>query len=128
MATECRYMRCIAQVGFGAQCKDLERGGGTDGFSDRAALMNTAFLLMAQYDGRAVIPLEDVCRDYFQHLSPEKLLRKAVTGEIRLPIVRMEASQKAAKGVHLMDLAAYLDGRRAAAIKEIEQVAGAARR
>lgn len=87
--------------------------------------MNTAFLLMAQYDGRAVIPLEEVCRDYFQHLSPEKFLRKAATGEIRLPIVRMESSQKAAKGVHLMDLATYLDQRRAAAIKEAAQIAGA---
>jgi len=87
--------------------------------------VNTAFLLMAQYDGRAVIPLEEVCRDYFQHLSPEKLLRKAGTGEIRLPIVRMEASQKAAKGVHLVDLAAYLDCRREAAIKEADQLAGA---
>jgi hypothetical protein len=34
----------------------------------------------------------------------------------------MEASQKAAKGVHLSDLAAYLDERRAAAIKECEQM------
>jgi hypothetical protein len=27
--------------------------------------MNTAFLLLALYDGQAVIPLKDVCRDYF---------------------------------------------------------------
>jgi hypothetical protein len=26
--------------------------------------MNTAFLLMAQYGGKAIIPIEDVCRDY----------------------------------------------------------------
>lgn len=87
--------------------------------------MNTAFLLMAQYNGRAVIPVEDVCRDYFQHLSVEKFIRKTGTGEIRLPLVRMEASQKAAKGVHLTDLAAYLDKRREAALKEAEQIAGA---
>lgn len=87
--------------------------------------MNTAFLLMAQYDGRAVIPLDEVCRDYFNHLSPEKLLRKAGTGEIKLPIVRMESSQKSAKGVHLMDLANHIDARRAAAIKEAEQIASA---
>jgi hypothetical protein len=87
--------------------------------------VNTAFLLMAQYNGRAVIPLEEVCRDFFSHLSPEKLLRKAGTGEIRLPIVRMEASQKAAKGVHLLDLAGYLDTRREAALKEAAQIAGA---
>lgn len=87
--------------------------------------MNTAFLLMAQYSGRAVIPVEDLCRDYFQHLSVEKFIRKASLGEIRLPLVRMEASQKAAKGVHLVDFAKYLDERRAAAIKEAEQIAGA---
>jgi hypothetical protein len=34
----------------------------------------------------------------------------------------MEASQKAAKGVHLTDLAAYLDERRAAAVKECQQL------
>lgn len=90
--------------------------------------MNTAFLLMAQYNGRAVIPVEDLCRDYFQHLSPEKFIKKASLGEIRLPLVRMEASQKAAKGVHLVDLANYLDERRKAAIKEAEQIASATTR
>lgn len=38
-----------------------------------------------------------------------KICRKAEAGEIRIPIVRMEDSQKSAKGVHLSDLAAYLD-------------------
>jgi len=37
-------------------------------------LMNTAFLLMAQYDG--IIPIEAVCRDYFSHLNPTKLVQK----------------------------------------------------
>jgi hypothetical protein len=36
--------------------------------------LNTAFLLMAQYNAKAVIPLADVCRDYFSHLTREKLL------------------------------------------------------
>ena len=31
--------------------------------------MNTAFLLMAQYGGKAIVPIEDVCRDYFSHLK-----------------------------------------------------------
>ena len=54
--------------------------------------MNTVFLLMAQYDGLAIIPLDVVCRDYFQHLSVEKFLRKLLAGEIDLPVVRMELS------------------------------------
>lgn len=89
--------------------------------------MNTAFLLMAQYDGKAVIPVADVVRDYFPHLSTDKFLRKALLGEIRLPVVRIDpGTQKSAKGVHLTDLATYLDDRRAAAVKEALQLAKAA--
>lgn len=84
--------------------------------------MNTAFLLMAQYNGQAVIPLERVCEDYFSHLTPEMFQRKVLAGKIRIPIVRLEASQKAAKGVHLTDLANYLDQQRAAAVKECDQL------
>lgn len=82
--------------------------------------MNTAFLLMAQYDGLAIVPAEKVCADYFPHLRPDQFLRKVGSGEIKLPLVRAETSQKSAKGVHLQDLADYLDGRRAAAHKELE--------
>lgn len=85
--------------------------------------MNTLFLLMAQYGGKPVISVEDVCRDFFTHLTAEKLVRKISAGEIAIPLVRMEASQKCAKGVHLTDLAAYLDVRREAALKECRQIA-----
>lgn len=88
--------------------------------------MNTAFLLMAQYDGQAVIPVDKVVRDYFQHLTTDKFVRKVALGEIRIPLLRIEpGSQKGAKGVHLTDLANYLDERRAAAVKEAKQLAGA---
>lgn len=86
--------------------------------------MNTAFLLMAQYNGIAIIPIERVCQDYFSHLTTEKLIRKASTGEIDLPITRIEGSQKAAKGVHLSDLAAYLDAQRAKAVAENDKLHG----
>ena len=78
---------------------------------------------MAQYDSRAVIPVDVVCRDYVQHLTPEKFVRKCSAGEISIPLIRMEGSQKCAKGIHLQDLADYLDARRAAAIKEAQQFA-----
>ncbi|MDN6859703.1 pyocin activator PrtN family protein [Pseudomonas sp. CAN2814] len=84
--------------------------------------MNTAFLLMAQYNGAAIIPLERVCADYFSHLSPEKLQRKVLAGEINLPIVRMERSQKTARGVHLADLARYIDDRREEALEELRKL------
>jgi hypothetical protein len=88
--------------------------------------MRTAFLLMAQYDGLAIIPVDLVCRDYFRHLSPDKFLRKALDGEISIPIVRMEGSQKCAKGIHVNDLAAYLDQQTELARKECEQLKRAA--
>lgn len=87
--------------------------------------MKTIFLLMAQYDAQAVIPIERVQRDYFAHLDVKKLIAKCVAGEIRLPLVRTDpTSQKSAKGVSLEDLAEYLDARREAARKELEQLGG----
>lgn len=81
--------------------------------------MNTAFLLMAQYDSAAVIPVEKVRKDYFPHLNEREFIRKLSHAEIALPLVRMDESQKTARGVHLTDLAEYLDKRRAAAVKEL---------
>lgn len=86
-------------------------------------IMNTAFLLIAMYSGRPIIPAEDVARDFFG-LSTDKFIRKVSAGSIALPLVRMEASQKCAKGVHIDDLADYLDKRRAAAVKECLQLQG----
>jgi len=84
--------------------------------------LNTSFLLMAQYGGAAVVPLEAVRRDYFPHLTEQKLLRKILAGRIRLPVVRIEDSQKAARGVHLQDLADYIDLQREKALKELRQL------
>jgi hypothetical protein len=84
--------------------------------------MKTLMILMTQYNGLAVVPLDLVCRDYFRHLTVDKLLRKVTAGDIALPITRMEASQKAAKGVHITDLAAYLDQQAEAARRECEQL------
>ncbi|KOP57850.1 Pyocin activator protein PrtN [Pseudomonas coronafaciens pv. porri] len=86
--------------------------------------MNTMFMLMAQYDGKAVISLDQVCADYM-HLSVEKFKRKRLDGEIDIPVVRLGAdSQKAALGIHLKDLADYIDRQRAKAAKEQNQLMG----
>lgn len=77
--------------------------------------MKTLFLLMAMYDGKPVIPAETVCKDFFPHLSFDKFVRKTTHGEIKLPIVRMEQSQKAGRGVYINDLAQYIDQRHQAA-------------
>lgn len=84
--------------------------------------MNTAFVLMAQYNGKAIISLEQVCSDYFTHLTPDMFQRKVLAGQIKLPITRLEASQKTARGVHIADLAFYLDQQREAARKECAQL------
>lgn len=54
--------------------------------------MNTAFLLMAQYEGRAIIPVDVVSKDYF-NLTTAKFLAKTTSGEIELAVVRMEAAR-----------------------------------
>jgi hypothetical protein len=65
-----------------------------------------------------------LAKNYFSHLTVDKLLRKALRGEIALPIIRIETSQKAQRGAHLVDLANYIDTRRAAAVKECRQITG----
>jgi len=86
--------------------------------------MKTLFLLMAQYDGQTIIPLGQVCKDYFTHLTTDMFQRKVMAGQIRIPITRLEPSQKSAKGIHITDLAAYLDIQREAAVKECNQLNG----
>jgi hypothetical protein len=55
----------------------------------------------------------------FPHIEVDKLLRKIATGDVALPLVRMEKSQKTATGVHVADLAMFIDGRREAARKGV---------
>ena len=87
--------------------------------------MNTVFLLLAQYNLQVVIPIDLVVRDYFPHLSTDKFVRKVALGDINIPMIRIDTdSQKGAKGIHINDLAAYIDTRRAAAVKEAKQLAG----
>ena len=84
--------------------------------------MNTAIMMMAMYNAKAIIDTETVARDWFE-LSVGKFHEKIRSGEIRIPLVLMEEeSQKCAKGVHLMDLAEYVDTRRAVAEKELKQM------
>lgn len=75
------------------------------------------FFLMGQYGMRAVIPADEVCRDYFSHLSLMKFIRKCDEGDIPLPLMRAEKSQQGARGVHIQDLANYIDRQRESALK-----------
>ncbi len=80
--------------------------------------MDTRFLLLARYNGLPIIPLEKVRDDFFQHLSFSKFQRKINDYQIALPVIRTEKSQKSFKGVHLEDLAEFLDDKRATALRE----------
>ncbi|WP_020095978.1 pyocin activator PrtN family protein [Methylobacterium sp. 285MFTsu5.1] len=82
----------------------------------------TVAILREQYGPRVIIPLDRVMEDYFPGVSQEHLLRRVSEGKLNLPIVRIDASQKSAKGVGLIDFAAYLDQRMEAARKECRQL------
>ena len=84
--------------------------------------MKTIFILLAQYDGLAVIPVERVCQDYFPHINATGLVGKITRGEIALPLTRIELGHKSARGVHVQDLANWIDARREAAVKELRQM------
>ena len=73
--------------------------------------MKTLFLLMARYEGLPIIPLAKVCDDFFAPMTERVLRRQIQDGKIKMPIVFSNPSQKAARGVHINDLAAYLDER-----------------
>lgn len=82
-------------------------------------MTKTLFMLMAKHDGKPILPADEVCREYFAPMTLPVFLRKVGAGEIALPLVKMERSQKGAKVVHLKDLAAYIDAQRTAALREL---------
>lgn len=88
--------------------------------------MKTSLILMAQYDGRAIIPLWEICRDYFDYLTPDAFVEKAKAGEIQIPIVFMDDSKRTPRGIHLADLATYIDRRLKAARAECRKLTGVA--
>lgn len=84
--------------------------------------MDTHWMLMGRYEGLPVVPVDVVCRDFFPNLTRDKFLRKVADGSIKLPLVRMELSQKSAKGVDLRDLATYYDDRRREATSDFTKL------
>lgn len=72
-------------------------------------MSKTLFMLMAAHDGKPVLPVDVVCREYFAPMTLPVFLRKLSNGEIGLPMVKMERSQKGARLIHLEDLATYID-------------------
>lgn len=81
--------------------------------------MKTLMMLLAKHEA-PVITAEQCCAEYFAPLTLTVFMRKVGAGDIPLPLIRMEASQKGAKMVHLTDLADYIDQKREAAVKELK--------
>lgn len=85
-------------------------------------MVDTTWMLMARYEGMVIVPAELVAKDYFPHLDTPKFVRKINEGDIDLPLVQIEGSQKAARGVPLTDLARYLDRKIAEARSENDKI------
>jgi len=79
--------------------------------------MNTKMMLILRHNAAPTIPVEIVAEVYFE-ISLSRFHRKIHDGEILLPVLRMDDSQKCAKSVHIDDFSAYLDRRNEAARKD----------
>jgi len=82
---------------------------------------DTLWMLQGRYEFKPIIPAETVAQDFFD-LQERAFLRKIDSGDIALPIVKLESSQKAAKGVHVKDLAEYIDQCAATARRERDRI------
>lgn len=84
--------------------------------------MKTLNMLLAHYDFSPMVAAETICKDYFAPLSYDMFMRKLGSGEIAIPLVKMD-SQKGAKMIALVDLAAYMDAKAEDARKELRKLA-----
>lgn len=83
--------------------------------------MNTYFGLLAEFNGRSELPLDEVAPRYFG-ISPRTASIRAGAQALPVPAYRAGDSQKSPWLVSAVDLAKYLDQRRAAARKMWMQV------
>ncbi len=82
--------------------------------------MNTVFLLMAAHNGKAVLSLEEVAKEYLGMNDKIRIQRKARAGEFPFPVFRLGNSQKSPWLVSIEDLAAYIDKQKEAAKKDFQ--------
>jgi len=82
--------------------------------------MNTVFLLLAAHDGKAVLELEEVAKEYLGMSNKIAIMQKAREGNMPFPVFRLGESNKAPWLVSVEDLAAYIDKQREKAKKDFE--------
>ncbi|SHE99428.1 Pyocin activator protein PrtN [Modicisalibacter ilicicola DSM 19980] len=85
--------------------------------------MNTYFGLLAEFNGRAEIPLEEIAPRYFG-ISAKTAGARALAQALPVPAYRALDSQKSPWLVSAVDLARYLDERREQARSQWRMVNG----
>jgi len=84
--------------------------------------MKTVFLLMAAHDGKAVLELEEVAKEYLGFNHKVAIQKKAREGAFPFPVFRLGDSQKSPWLVSIEDLADYIDKKKELARKELENL------
>jgi hypothetical protein len=79
--------------------------------------MNTYFGLMAEFNGRTELPLEEVAPRFFG-ISPRTAAFRAGAQALPVPAYRAGDSQKSPWLVSAIDLAQYIDKKRAEALEQ----------
>lgn len=79
--------------------------------------MNTYFGLLAEFNGRTELPLEEVAPRFFG-LSPRTAAFRAGAQALPVPAYRAGDSQKSPWLVSAIDLAQYIDKKRAEALEQ----------
>lgn len=90
--------------------------GPVDGEGER---VKTIFALQTQFDGRAEIPLTEICDEWLD-LSPREACRRAAAQTLPFPVHRL-GSQKSPWMVSIFELAEYIERER----REGREIAGA---
>ncbi|WP_447928360.1 pyocin activator PrtN family protein [Vreelandella sp. EE27] len=83
--------------------------------------MNTYFGLLAEFDGRGELPLDEVAPRFFG-ISPRTASFRAGAQALPVPAYRAGESQKSPWLVSAVDLAQYLDQKRAEAREQWKMV------
>lgn len=83
--------------------------------------MNTYFGLLAEFNGRTELPLEEVAPRFFG-ISPRTAAFRAGAQALPVPAYRAGDSQKSPWLVSAIDLAQYIDAKRAEAREQWKMV------
>lgn len=82
--------------------------------------MKTLFLLQAEFDGRAEVPLTEIAESHLG-MKPRRAVDLAGVQKLPFPVHRL-GTRKSPWMVSLLDLAAYIDEKRAEARDEWDRM------